>query len=206
MFERYTETARRTIFFARYEASHAGSPYVEPIHLLAGLLREDKALFWGLLGRQGALDGLRGEIDARMQTGKEKLATSVDLPMSRECKQALQHAMEEADRTHSRRIDTRHLLIGLLSMDSPAAQALSSIGVDADGVRRVAATLGDVEVYAVENGELSLETHRNCFGHKVLIREWMRLSEDGKKLIYRQRVTGPGGKTGEFDIEFELPE
>src|SRR5256712_431858 len=43
MFERYTETARRVIFFARYEASQFGSPYIETEHLLLGLLREDKA-------------------------------------------------------------------------------------------------------------------------------------------------------------------
>ncbi|MBV8774893.1 MAG: hypothetical protein JO166_21550, partial [Deltaproteobacteria bacterium] len=44
MFERYTEKARRTIFFGRYEASQFGSACIEPEHLLLGLLREDKAL------------------------------------------------------------------------------------------------------------------------------------------------------------------
>ena len=37
MFERYTEKARRVIFFARYEASQFGSPYIETEHLLLGL-------------------------------------------------------------------------------------------------------------------------------------------------------------------------
>jgi hypothetical protein len=41
MFERYTEKARRIVFFARYEASQYGSPYIEVTHLLFGLLRED---------------------------------------------------------------------------------------------------------------------------------------------------------------------
>ena len=44
MFERYTEKARRVIFFARYEASMFGSPCIEAEHLLLGLLREDPAL------------------------------------------------------------------------------------------------------------------------------------------------------------------
>ena len=44
MFARYTEEARRVIFFARHEASQSGSPYIETEHLLLGLLREDKAL------------------------------------------------------------------------------------------------------------------------------------------------------------------
>jgi ATP-dependent Clp protease ATP-binding subunit ClpC len=45
MFEEFTEKTRRVMFFARYEASQLGNEYVEPEHLLLGLMREDKALF-----------------------------------------------------------------------------------------------------------------------------------------------------------------
>lgn len=37
MFERFTEKARRVIFFARCEASQYGSPFIETEHLLLGL-------------------------------------------------------------------------------------------------------------------------------------------------------------------------
>lgn len=40
-FGRYTEKARKVIFYARYEASEFGSAYIESEHLLLGLLRED---------------------------------------------------------------------------------------------------------------------------------------------------------------------
>ena len=40
VFERYTEKARRVVFFARYEASQYGSPYIATEHLLLGLIRE----------------------------------------------------------------------------------------------------------------------------------------------------------------------
>jgi ATP-dependent Clp protease ATP-binding subunit ClpC len=40
MFERYTEKARRAVFFARYEASQYGNPSIETEHLLPGLYRE----------------------------------------------------------------------------------------------------------------------------------------------------------------------
>lgn len=36
MFERYTEKARRVIFFARYEASQLGAPHIETEHVLLG--------------------------------------------------------------------------------------------------------------------------------------------------------------------------
>ena len=39
MFEKYTEAARRSIFFARYEASHFGSRQIEPTHLLLAIMR-----------------------------------------------------------------------------------------------------------------------------------------------------------------------
>ena len=44
MFERYTEGARRTIFFALYEARRLGSREINTEHLLLGLLRDDKGL------------------------------------------------------------------------------------------------------------------------------------------------------------------
>lgn len=44
MFERYTERARRVLFFARYEASHYGGTAIETEHLLLGLIREGKGL------------------------------------------------------------------------------------------------------------------------------------------------------------------
>ena len=40
MFERYTEGARRALFFARYQASQFGSVSIEAEHLLLGLIRE----------------------------------------------------------------------------------------------------------------------------------------------------------------------
>lgn len=53
MFERYTEKARRVIFFARYEASQFGSPCIETEHLLLGLLREEKSFAAELLKERG---------------------------------------------------------------------------------------------------------------------------------------------------------
>ena len=51
MFERYTERARRVLFFARYEASQLGSLSIETEHLLLGLLRESEGLANRLFSR-----------------------------------------------------------------------------------------------------------------------------------------------------------
>src|SRR6202020_1812884 len=97
MFERYTEKARRVIFFARYEASQFGSPYIEPEHLLLGLLREDKALTNKFLRSHASVESIRKQIEGHT-TIREKVSTSVDLPLSNECKRVLAYAAEEAER------------------------------------------------------------------------------------------------------------
>lgn len=113
MFERYTEKARRVIFFARYEASQFGSPYIETEHLLLGLLREDKALTNRFLRSHATVESIRKQIEQHT-TVREKVSTSVDLPLSNECKRVLAYAAEEAERLSHKHIGTEHLLLGLL--------------------------------------------------------------------------------------------
>ena len=129
MFERYTEKARRTIFFARYEASQFGSPYIETEHLLLGLLREDKALANRFLRSHAAVESIRKQIDGHTAP-REKVSTSVDLPLSHECKRVLAYGAEEAERLNHKHIDTEHLLLGLLREEKCfAAQLLREQGL-----------------------------------------------------------------------------
>ena len=79
MFERYTEPARKAIFFARYEASQFGSPYIEGEHLLLGILREDTPLAIRLLGSAERVDSLRRRIEESVVRGSEKVPVTVDL-------------------------------------------------------------------------------------------------------------------------------
>src|SRR5258705_73543 len=113
VFERYTEKARRVIFFARYEASQYGSPYIETEHLLLGLMREDKALANRFLRQQGSIESIRKEIEARI-TIRERISTSVEVPLSAECKRILNMAAEEAERLGVKHVGTEHLLLGIL--------------------------------------------------------------------------------------------
>ncbi len=135
MFERYSEKARRTIFFARYEASLFGSPYIETEHLLLGLLREDKALANRFLRSHAAVESIRKQIEGHTAPG-EKVPTSVDLPLSQECKRVLAYGAEEAERLNHKPIDSEHLLLGLLREERCfAAQLLRQQGLRLDSVR-----------------------------------------------------------------------
>jgi ATP-dependent Clp protease ATP-binding subunit ClpC len=111
VFERHTEKARRVIFFARYEASQFGSPYIESEHLLLGLLRESKALSVRLFASsQSAVDKIRKQVEGHTISG-EKVPPSVDPPVSDECKRILLYASEEADALAHKHIGTEHVLL-----------------------------------------------------------------------------------------------
>jgi hypothetical protein len=123
MFERYTEKARRVIFFARYEASEFGSPCIDTEHLLLAIFREDKALAGHLSIPAESVEGIRKQI-VSLTTVLEKTSTAVDLPLSHECKRVLAYAAEEADRNNDKNVGPEHLLLGLLREEKSFAAGL----------------------------------------------------------------------------------
>ncbi len=124
MFERYTERARRVLFFARYEASQLGSVSIETEHLLLGLIREGKGLTSRIFARSHlSLEAIRKEIEGRT-VFREKVSTSVEIPFSAETKRVLQFAAEEADRLSHNYIGTEHLLLGILREEQSVAATI----------------------------------------------------------------------------------
>src|SRR6201981_1043410 len=156
MFERYTEKARRVIFFARYEASQFGSPYIETEHLLLGLLREDKALTNRFLRSHASVESIRKQIEGHT-TIREKVSTSVDLPLSNECKRVLAYAAEEAERLSHKHIGTEHLLLGLLREEKCfAAEILHERGLRLPTIREELARTSQEKAQPQRQRESSL--------------------------------------------------
>lgn len=134
MFERFTEQARRTIFFARYEASNLGVTFIETEHLLLGLLRQDKRLAVRFLHSAELLDSIREQI--KDDSVLPRISTSVDMPLSHESKRVLAYAAEEMERLNHRHIGTEHLLLGLLREENGlAARMLVERGLSVASVR-----------------------------------------------------------------------
>jgi len=135
MFERYTERARRVIFFARYEAAQFGSTTIETEHLLLGLIREDQNLPNRFMRNHWPIESIRIEIEGRTAF-REKVSTSIDLPLSNECKRILAYAAEEAVRLNHRHIGTEHLLLGILREEKcVAAEILHERGLRLNAIR-----------------------------------------------------------------------
>src|SRR3984957_7789359 len=132
MFERYTQNARRLIFFARYEASQHGSFYIDTEHILLGLLREDKAMMYRLVGPIDLEKRIRSEIE-KTSPRRDGLPSSVEVPLSADSIKVLNLAVREADKLRHRYIGTEHILLAILRLkDCLAATLLSSMGATAD--------------------------------------------------------------------------
>jgi ATP-dependent Clp protease ATP-binding subunit ClpA len=159
MFERYTERARRVLFFARYEASQLGSLSIETEHLLLGLMREGKGLIGRILGRAHlSPENVRREVEGRT-VFREKVSTSVEIPFSAETKRVLGYAAEEADRLLHNYIGTEHLLLGLLREErSVAASILMDKGMRLHTVRE--------DIVQLLNDKSNLETFYEPGSHR----------------------------------------
>jgi ATP-dependent Clp protease ATP-binding subunit ClpC len=143
MFERYTEPARRVIFFARYEASQFGSPYIEPYHLLLALMREVRGFFQPWLKSHEAFEAIRKHCEATFP-GNARISTGVDLPLSHESKQVLKQAAEESQRLGHEHIHPEHMVLALLRDEaSEPAAILRRYGMELDALRREVAGIED---------------------------------------------------------------
>ena len=173
MFERYTESARRSLFFARYDASQLGSLSIEPEHLLLGLLRDSRAI--SVLVRV-SLEGLRAEIEKGV-VFTEKVSTSVEVPFSAAATRVLQFAAQEADGMRHAHIGSEHLLLGVLREEqSAAASALARHGVRLSDVRREVAKLqGSLDASPQAGMQMALDRI------KSLVDELARTPRDGRE-------------------------
>jgi ATP-dependent Clp protease ATP-binding subunit ClpC len=121
MFERYSERARRVVWWARYEVCQSASDHIEPQHLLLGILGERPDLI-----PQGT--EIRKEI--KLQVGHNtQNSKKGEVPLSQASRRVLKRAEEEADGRGHRRIGTEHILIAILYEESPTSQVLRAHGV-----------------------------------------------------------------------------
>ena len=81
------------------------------------------------------MESIRKQIEGHSMV-REKVSTSVDLPLSNECKRVLAYAAEEAERLSHKHIGSEHLLLGLLREEKCfAAEILSERGLTRDRLR-----------------------------------------------------------------------
>src|SRR5918998_1575949 len=142
MWHRFTEKARRIVFFAQEEAARLGESYVGTE---LGLLRDQASVAGRILEKLGVSpEQIRADIERQITRGHGNLGQ--DMQLTPRAKRVIDLAYEEARQLNNNYIGTEHLLLGLIREgDGLAARVLVKLGADLERARR--------EVCAMQEGE-----------------------------------------------------
>ena len=132
MFEKYTDKARRVLFFARYEASQFGASTITSAHLLLGLIREAERTTMQMMEQMGVnIQDLKDRIISQASYKKQAAATTVEIPLSEETKRVLHYALKESMSLNHKYVGVEHVLLGILRDEHAfASQLLVEMGAD----------------------------------------------------------------------------
>jgi len=132
MFEKYTDKARRVLFFARYEASQFGASTITSAHLLLGLVREAERTTMQMMEQMGVnIQDLKERIISQAAYKKQAAATTVEIPLSEETKRVLHYALKESMSLNHKYVGVEHILLGILRDEHAfASQLLVEMGAD----------------------------------------------------------------------------
>lgn len=135
--EKFTESTRRALAFARYEAGRRGSGSLEPEHLLLGILRARDDRVMKLLAHfDVAAEALAQPFQDDTLPAATAASLKGDMTLSEGTKSVMAKAAAEKDALGSESIAPEHLLLGVVSLESsPAARILAEKGINAAGLR-----------------------------------------------------------------------
>ncbi len=134
MWQRFTERARKAVFYAQEEAGKWGANFVGPEHLLLGLIREDDNLAGRILDQLGVKpESVRKAVQARLRPSDGGMGK--DMALTPAAKQVVDGVFNEAKRLGDNYIGTEHLLLGMLREEAGlASEVLAQLGVTPEGV------------------------------------------------------------------------
>lgn len=133
--ERFTQRARRVLSLAHQEAERAHTSFIDPEHLLLGLLDEEGGVAGRVLRELGmTADRVREVVNRNASISSDFDPNRVEL--ASQTQKTLEFAVEEARRLGHHYIGTEHILLGLVRVESAAVEVLHRLGVTEDQIRR----------------------------------------------------------------------
>jgi len=155
MWQRFTERARKVVFYAQEEAQKFGEGYVSTEHLLLGLVRESDSVAARVLEKLGvSLNRIRAEVEKQLPRGDAR--PSQDMTLTPRAKRVIDLAYDEARNLNNNYIGTEHLLLGLIREgDGLAGRVLAKLGVELERARREVMSLQDNETQTKSGGRSS---------------------------------------------------
>jgi ATP-dependent Clp protease ATP-binding subunit ClpA len=163
MFERFSEEARWVVVHAQDEARDLRAERIEPVHLLLALSRDpgrggtalrgvDADRLRSAIARSRTeldadalaaygidLDAVRSAAEAAFGPGaldRGRPMPTGHMPFADESKRVLEQTLRYVTRRKDKRIDSRHVLVGVLAVADPTVtRVLQQLGTDPDVLR-----------------------------------------------------------------------
>ncbi len=182
MWQRFTERARKVVFYAQEEAQKYGEGYVSTEHLLLGLVRESDSVAARVLERmQVGLGRVREEIEEQLHRGEQR--PSQEMALTPRAKRVIDLAYDEARNLNNNYIGTEHLLLGLIREgDGLAGRVLGKLGVDLDRARREVMALQDNETQTRSTGSQGSRSSSSSSSGSAQNKNTQTLDEFGRDL------------------------
>src|SRR5947209_8086274 len=162
MWQRFTERARRVVFFAQEEAGRLREQYVSTEHLLLGLVRENDSVCARVLDRMGVSMGrIRSEVERQVARGDAR--PTADMQLTPRARRVIDLAYDEARQLSNNYIGTEHLLLGLIREgEGLAGRVLISLGIELERARKEVAALQDCHTGMVPAGRRVADPPRSA--------------------------------------------
>ncbi len=134
----FTSEARRVLELAQQEAKRLHHVQIGTEHLLLGLLREEEGNASRVLREIGLQSGdVQNWVERLCTMQQRQSLIDRELVLTPRTKRVLELAKDEAGRRGDSRIDTHHILLGLVRQgDGTALEVLDHLGVTGEQVRR----------------------------------------------------------------------
>lgn len=161
MWQRFTERARKVIFYAQEEAQNLGEGYVSTEHMLLGLTRESDSVAARILEGMGlSLNRIRNEVEKQLPKGGAR--ASQDMTLTPRAKRAIDLAYNNARDLNNNYIGTEHLLLGVLAEgEGLGARVLHALGATLDRARALAIEIQGAD-RSTENNPVAPPTVRHA--------------------------------------------
>ena len=143
MWQRFTEQARKVVFYAQEEAQRFGENYVSTEHIILGLVRETGSTAVRALELMGvSAKRVRAEVEKQLPRGDDR--PSQNMSLTPRAKRVIDLAYDEARNINNNYIGTEHILLGLIREgDGLAGRVLDKLGVTLEVARSTILSLQD---------------------------------------------------------------
>lgn len=166
LFEQFDEEARRCIFMARLAAAIDKSKTIGTTQILAGIRKENPALFRGVNWQRVSLPMSRLSPENLHRVSAAEKTT--EIPLDPKAERTLKVAAEVAKKTGKERVTSAHLLAAVLSIDAKIRKQLEKAGLSKESVEtKPAKQRGQKQI--ISRSGIGYDLHRLTEKRKLMI-------------------------------------